>query len=118
MIHNYIDLHCHTIASKYKTGESEKRNVPNKECFLNAMRKNQVSVVAITNHNYFDSKQFEDFKDNEDVVVFPGIELDIVLLMGILAIYYLFLIQKMISTIHFWTLFKRLKPTILMKLVS
>lgn len=82
MIHNYIDLHCHTIASKYKTGESEKRNVPNKECFLNAMRKKQVSVVAITNHNYFDSKQFEDFKDNEDVVVFPGIELDIVLFNG------------------------------------
>ena len=80
MIHNYIDLHCHTIASKSKTGESEKRNVPNKEYFLNAMHENHVSVVAITNHNYFDSNQYESFKDNEDVIVFPGIELDIELL--------------------------------------
>lgn len=82
MIGSFIDFHCHTIASKKRVGESEKRNVPSKKYFLDAMQKNHVSVVAITNHNYFDQAQYEDFKNNDDVIVFPGIELDIELLSG------------------------------------
>ncbi len=79
---NYIDLHCHTIASKKSDGESNKRNVRSKEQFLCCLKKSHVSVVAITNHNHFDCIQYQDFKNNEDVVVLPGIELDIELLKG------------------------------------
>ena len=82
MTHSFIDLHCHTIASKENNGESKKRNVPNKEFFLNKLKESNVSVVAITNHNYFNCEQYEDFKNNKDIIVFPGIEIDIELLKG------------------------------------
>mgnify|MGYP001774964528 CR=1 FL=1 len=72
---SYIDLHCHTI--QIKKGESKNRNVT-KEKFISSLIKSNVSVVAITNHNYFDFKQYADFKDNDsEILVLPGIELDV-----------------------------------------
>ena len=73
---SYIDLHCHTI--QIKKGESKNRNVT-KEKFISSLVKSNVSVVAITNHNYFDYKQYLDFKNNDaEILVLPGIELDVV----------------------------------------
>ena len=68
-----IDLHCHTIATK--RGDGNGRNV-DKMKFLQHLA-GRVELVAITNHNYFDMLQYEDFANNDDVQVWPGIEIDI-----------------------------------------
>lgn len=71
-----IDLHCHT--KKTKSGDPETRNVT-KEVFIEKLVSALVSFVAITNHNHFDLKQYNEFSANEKgITVFPGIELDII----------------------------------------
>lgn len=71
-----IDLHCHT--KQTKVGDPKTRNV-DKKTFLEKLSGSSVSIVAITNHNAFDIEQYNDFANNElDILVFPGIELDIV----------------------------------------
>lgn len=70
-----IDLHCHT--RKIKLGDSTGREV-DKEHFLTKVKDANVELVAITNHNYFDYPQYLDFKSNDDVIIWPGIELDVV----------------------------------------
>ena len=70
----YIDLHCHTLKSEI--GDSEKRNI-NKENFLRILRDRKVRIAAITNHNVFNKEQFYSFRDNDDIDVWPGIELDV-----------------------------------------
>lgn len=73
-----IDLHCHT--KKTKMGDKETRNVTT-EKFVEVLSENQVGFVAITNHNLFDVKQYEEFKEkgkNETIDVWPGIELDVI----------------------------------------
>lgn len=73
----YIDLHCHT--KREKKGDSEKRNVTAAR-FAEALRNKGVSIVAITNHNDFDRKQYDEFcyelKDDK-IQVWPGVELDV-----------------------------------------
>lgn len=70
-----IDLHCHT--KKAKSGDSGRE--VNFEKFYAKIKEAKVKVVAITNHNIFDSKQYEEFKEKaEGVLVLPGIELDVV----------------------------------------
>ncbi|MCH4282856.1 MAG: PHP domain-containing protein [Solobacterium sp.] len=72
-----IDLHCHT--KKCKKGDPDSRNV-SVDKFIKTMNDNQVSIVAITNHNYFDKMQYEEFnskaKEN-NIQIWPGIELDV-----------------------------------------
>lgn len=71
-----IDLHCHTL--KTKQGDPKTRNV-DKDKFICTLDKNDVSIVAITNHNYFDRVQYESFKNNDSsIIVWPGIELDVI----------------------------------------
>lgn len=69
-----IDLHCHTMATK--TGDSDKRNV-DYDTFISTLS-GKVDLVAITNHNYFDYNQFQRFASDGSVIVWPGIEIDIV----------------------------------------
>ncbi len=72
---SYIDLHCHTIATK--SGDGSGRNV-DKNTFISKLAKNNVSIVGITNHNYFDRAQYLEFKSNDKgIKVWPGIELDV-----------------------------------------
>ena len=74
---SFIDLHCHTIASKSGSGESKKRNVKDKNIFLKKLSDAEVTVVAITNHNYFSVTQYDDFANNNSILVLPGIEIDV-----------------------------------------
>lgn len=37
----------------------------------------QIDAIAITNHNLFEKKQFEEICDALDIIVFPGIEINI-----------------------------------------
>lgn len=72
-----IDLHCHT--KKTKQGDDETRNVTVSK-FVETLSRNEVQFVAITNHNEFDKKQYESFKQEslkENIDVWPGIELDV-----------------------------------------
>lgn len=71
-----IDFHCHT--KSIKQGETEKRNIDSKR-FVEKINDANVKIVAITNHNEFDKKQYEEFvqEANESFQIWPGIELDI-----------------------------------------
>lgn len=72
-----IDLHCHT--KKTKEGDPTSRNVT-KDKFTEVLSNNGVSIVAITNHNYFSIDEYLSFKDSalkNDIQVWPGIELDV-----------------------------------------
>ena len=71
-----IDFHCHT--KSVKQGETEKRNIDSKR-FVEKINDANVKIVAITNHNDFDKKQYEEFVEeaNESFQIWPGIELDI-----------------------------------------
>lgn len=71
-----IDLHCHTM--KTKSGDAETRNVT-KELFKETLLTNDIKICAITNHNHFNRKQFDEFSNytKDEIILFPGIELDV-----------------------------------------
>lgn len=71
-----VDFHCHT--KSVKKGETEKRNVESKK-FVEKISNANVKIVAITNHNDFDKKQYNEFvKEAKDLFqIWPGIELDV-----------------------------------------
>lgn len=72
-----IDFHCHTM--KTKNSEPDTRNVT-LELFKEKVLQSEVKVLAITNHNYFDYKQYKLFKDSvsEYCQVWPGVEFDVI----------------------------------------
>lgn len=53
-----IDLHCHT--KKTKKSDGINRNV-DVVTFSKYMKDLDIKIVAITNHNLFDKKQYEEF---------------------------------------------------------
>lgn len=71
-----IDLHCHTKATK--SGDSPKRNIIASE-FKNKINSVDVKIVGITNHNYFDFDQYNEFVNevNDEFMIWPGVELDV-----------------------------------------
>lgn len=70
-----IDLHCHTkFAKKGDVG----REV-SVEKFTEKMHTENVGIVAITNHNIFSRSQYNELVEkNEDILILPGIELDVI----------------------------------------
>lgn len=70
-----VDLHCHTKC--VKDGEKKSRNVDAK-LFASKIQEADVGIVAITNHNVFDKKQFIEFQEyvSNTCMLWPGIELD------------------------------------------
>lgn len=71
-----IDLHCHTIKTKKSDGVNRNVDV---ETFSKYMKDLDIKIVAITNHNYFDLNQYNEFSESvkETTMVWPGIELNI-----------------------------------------
>jgi predicted ATPase len=71
-----IDIHTHT--KKVKAGDANTRNVDAFK-FAETIKNTDVKILAITNHNHFDIKQYEEFKNGviENCQIWPGIELDI-----------------------------------------
>ena len=68
-----VDFHIHTIPVNDKDAHFEFDLAKFQE-YTNAL---SVDAVAITNHNLFDLEQFKEIaKTLENVVVFPGIEID------------------------------------------
>jgi hypothetical protein len=72
-----IDIHTHT--RKVKSGDAQTRDIAT-EKFVDIIKNTDVKILAITNHNHFDLKQFEEFRDGvaTNCQIWPGIELDIV----------------------------------------
>lgn len=72
---SFIDLHCHTIATKI--GEGKGRNVDLKT-FALKIHEAKIQILGITNHNYFDKEQYFNFKkNNQDILILPGIEINV-----------------------------------------
>ena len=72
-----VDFHCHT--RRIKKGDPITREIDS-ERLIKVLANNQVQIAAITNHNAFDIKQFEDAvicAKQEQIQIWPGIELDI-----------------------------------------
>lgn len=71
-----IDIHVHT--KKIKTGDAPTRNIETKR-FVEIIKNTDVKILAITNHNHFDLKQFKEFRDgvSNHCQIWPGIELDV-----------------------------------------
>ena len=71
-----IDVHTHT--RKIKSGDAESRNIESKR-FFDIIKNTDVKILAITNHNHFDLRQYEDFHNGLIGIcqIWPGIELDI-----------------------------------------
>lgn len=93
---SFIDLHCHTLPTKtgdggYKRDVGDRRNFlvgisTPKENFITRLCNANVSIVGITNHNYFDEKQYKEFsKNDKKILVLPGIELNVIQTIGIPA---------------------------------
>ena len=72
-----IDLHTHT--KKCKSGDAPTREIAAAE-FCEILASTEVGIIAITNHNVFDLKQFKEIETGlgGDVQVWPGIELDVI----------------------------------------
>lgn len=68
-----IDLHIHTDPASYEN--SFVFSLDNLEKYVH---NNGLQVIAITNHNHFNKSQFLDIQNKlSDIVVLPGIEIDI-----------------------------------------
>jgi len=79
-----FDLHIHSCASSYKEApnivdESTIENIP---VLLNNLKKNDIKMFSITDHNRFDSKIYSEFdkkiKDgNYGITLLSGVEFDV-----------------------------------------
>lgn len=71
-----IDIHVHT--KKTKQGDAATREIDAKR-FHEIISSTEVKIVAITNHNVFDSAQYKEFVEvvGNDFQIWPGIELDV-----------------------------------------
>jgi hypothetical protein len=67
-----IDLHIHTVVSKIDSDFNFSLDQLKKyvETF-------KIDCIAITNHNLFDSKQYDTISDTLEITVFPGIEINL-----------------------------------------
>ncbi len=72
-----IDIHTHT--RKVKAGDAVTRNIESKK-FIEIIKDTEVKILAITNHNHFDLKQYKEMRDglSGQCQIWPGIELDII----------------------------------------
>lgn len=71
---NRIDLHTHT--KKCKKGDGSSRII-SVDDYINTLKRNNVSICSITNHNSFDLEEYEEINSRKELLIFPGIELDV-----------------------------------------
>lgn len=67
-----IDLHIHT-----KTSSQDREFLFSEENLKRYVRDAGLDCIAITNHNLFDKKQFDKIRSILDILVLPGIEIDV-----------------------------------------
>lgn len=67
-----IDLHIHT-----KSSSQDREFSFSKEVLQQYVSEAELSCIAITNHNLFDKNQFLEIKSALEILVLPGIEVDV-----------------------------------------
>lgn len=67
-----IDFHIHTVPVNNKDAHFE-FDLGKFQEYINTF---SISAVAVTNHNIFDLEQFKEMKALQNVIAFPGIEID------------------------------------------
>lgn len=67
-----IDLHIHTVSSS-----QDREFFFSEEKLQQYINEVGLNCIAVTNHNLFDKKQFEHIRATSDIVVLPGIEVDV-----------------------------------------
>lgn len=67
-----IDLHIHT-----KPGKSDAQFIFSMDTLKKYVDCRKIDCIAITNHNLFDFKQFLEIKNELNIEVLPGIEIDL-----------------------------------------
>lgn len=67
-----IDLHIHTAKSV-----SDYDFQFSLDKLIKYVKKNKIDCIAITNHNLFDKKQYDEICSALDIVVYPGVEVDL-----------------------------------------
>ncbi|WP_052255264.1 hypothetical protein, partial [Salinicoccus sp. YB14-2] len=70
-----IDLHIHT---KKTSSDTNKNFTFSLDVLEKYVEDTDLDAIAITNHNTFDLKQFEEISTHLDIVCFPGVEIDLV----------------------------------------
>lgn len=65
-----IDLHIHTVSTP-----SDKHFSFCMERLMWYVSEGNLDAIAITNHNMFDLKQFQEIKSQLEIKIFPGIEI-------------------------------------------
>lgn len=70
-----IDLHIHT---KKTSSDTNKNFVFSLDVLEKYVEDTNLDAIAITNHNTFDLKQFEEISNHLDIICFPGVEIDLV----------------------------------------
>lgn len=73
-----IDTHYHTIITLDGERDKPLRGCASSDSFVSRQEKKSVGIVAITNHNVFDIKQFNEFEKSakdKNILVLPGVEL-------------------------------------------
>lgn len=75
-----IDFHSHTKKTKKDVKNSKRElKLDQYEKYIELRKNNNVGVIAITNHNFFDLEQYEKLEKlaGEDIMFLPGVELDV-----------------------------------------
>ena len=67
-----IDLHLHTVQTV-----SDKPFTYSFDSLERYVKQAELDAIAITNHNMFDQKQYEEISTRLEIAVFPGIEIDL-----------------------------------------
>ena len=67
-----VDLHIHTVATV-----SDHYFEFSMDTLQSYVECKELDAIAVTNHNLFDRKQYEEICEKISVPVFPGIEIDV-----------------------------------------
>lgn len=67
-----IDLHIHTVATP-----SDRQFIFDLKRLKDYVRVRELDCIAITNHNTFNLAQFNEIRNALNIVVLPGIEIDL-----------------------------------------
>jgi len=73
-----VDFHLHTVKDKEFKYNNKSNDFIKK--YIQELKKENISVGAITNHNKFDKEEFKAMKKQakrEDILLLPGVELSV-----------------------------------------
>ena len=67
-----VDLHIHTVPSIKDANFTF--DIDKMRLYVQTLK---LDAIAITNHNLFDKNQFDEIKNELNITVFPGVEVDL-----------------------------------------